>query len=368
MRLFLILFLVLISFVSLAQAADPRLSPPDQYFVARIMNIEPGRTEIFMDMDIRYQAMTLKISSGDESGKMITIEEEDRFSQAKSLAPKVGDLVTVRKSFSLDGTFRYEVDDRYRLRSLFFIGLLFFALVLWFGRIRGVGSIFGLLASIAVLYWFIVPRLIAGDNPITTTLIGALIIALLSMFLAHGFNRQTSIALVSTLVTLILSVTIAWFFTRTTALFGFGTESAFYLTSNVSGNFNFQGLLLGGIIIGMLGVLDDVTTTQTATVAEIKHADPSLPRHELYRRGLRVGREHIASLVNTLALAYAGAALPLFLLFKLNDSQPAWVIMNSELIVEEIVRTLSGSVALILAVPIATWIASRWIRRTDKLS
>ncbi len=367
-RLSLLLLLALGLVPCLTFAATTPLFPPDQYFVARITKIEQGRTEHVLDHDIHYQNLTLQITGGPDSGKTITIEDEDRFSDARGQAPKIGDLVTVRKSFNRDGSFMYSVDDQYRLNALLWIALVFFALVIFFGRLRGIGAILGLAASIAVLYWFVVPRLLAGDNPIFITLVGALVIAIVSMFLAHGFNRQTSIALVSTLITLVVSVVIAGIFTRTAVLFGLGSEAAFFLTSNVGAGFNFQGLLLGGIIIGMLGVLDDVTTAQTATIAEIRHANPALARHELYKRGLRVGREHIASLVNTLVLAYAGAALPLFLLFTANQSQPFWVTLNSEPIAEEIVRTLAGSVALVLAVPISTWLAAWWLSRKNLTS
>jgi uncharacterized membrane protein len=125
---------------------------------------------------------------------------------------------------------------------------------------------------------------------------------------------------------------------------------------------NLRGLLLGGIVIGALGVLDDITTTQTAAINEIKRANPRMTRAQLYRSGLSIGREHIASLVNTLALAYAGASLPLLLLFWSDANAPWWVILNSESLVEEIVRTLVGSMTLTLAVPISTWFACKLLK------
>jgi hypothetical protein len=184
--------------------------------------------------------------------------------------------------------------------------------------------------------------------------------------LMHPFpnaNHRTSIALASTLLALGFSVGLAAAFVRLASLFGTGSEAAFYLQYGGYQMLNLRGLLLGGIIVGTLGVLDDITTAQVATVEEISIADPRLSFAELYRRGLSVGREHIASLVNTLALAYAGASLPLFLIFSINKVQPIWVILNGEPVAEEFVRTLVGSSGLIIAVPISTWLAAYFFSR-----
>jgi uncharacterized membrane protein len=162
---------------------------------------------------------------------------------------------------------------------------------------------------------------------------------------------------VGTLITLGISVFVAVKIVSWTHLFGTGSEDALLLQS-LSGNVNLRGLLLGGMILGLLGVLDDVTTGQAAIVEELRDANPALSVKELYRRGLSVGREHITSLINTLFLAYTGATLPLFLLFTLNQGQPFWMIVNSEQISDEIVRTVVGSSCLILAVPITTLLAA----------
>lgn len=194
------------------------------------------------------------------------------------------------------------------------------------------------------------------------SMIGALVIALFSIYLAHGLNRRTTIALISTLLTLGIASGLAILFVKAGKLFGLGSEEAFYIQQLGSlADLNLQGLLLGGIILGALGVLDDITTAQTAAVYEIKRANSALTVRELYNRGISVGREHISSLVNTLFLAYAGASLPLFLFFTVGGStQPLWVTLNSEFIAEEVVRTLVGSIALMLAVPITTFLAANY--------
>jgi uncharacterized membrane protein len=144
-----------------------------------------------------------------------------------------------------------------------------------------------------------------------------------------------------------------------TFLTGLGSEDAASLLYGQTGSINFQGLLLGGIIIGSLGVLNDITIGLSASMYELALANPKYTFKELFASGLRIGSEHIAALVNTLALAYAGAGLPIFIFIVLNPShQPVWMILNSELLAEEIVRTLAGSIGLILAVPLTAVFAA----------
>ncbi len=171
-------------------------------------------------------------------------------------------------------------------------------------------------------------------------------------------NKRSGIALGSTLITLVGAVIFSVVAVMLAKLSGSGTEEAIYLQIGSLPSLNLQGLLLGGMIIGTLGVLDDVTTAQVAAVEEIGIADVSLTRKELYKRGLRVGREHIASLVNTLALAYAGASFPLFLLFALEGGPPLWVVLNAEYVMEEVVRAIVGGASLVIAVPISTFAAA----------
>lgn len=244
---------------------------------------------------------------------------------------------------------------------------LFFGLAVLFSRRRGVTAILGLGITALILARFIVPAIIGGSNPLVVSLVGALAIAFSSIYLAHGFNLRTSIAVGSTLLTLVIAWVMAIVFVSLANLFGLGSEEAFYLQLAPVEQLNLRGLLLGGIILGALGVLDDITTAQAAAVDELRKANPALPVQELYRRGLSVGTEHITSLVNTLFLAYAGASLPLFILFTIYNETPVWVALNSEFVAEEIVRTLVGSVALILAVPITTVAAAIILSRRGRV-
>lgn len=213
--------------------------------------------------------------------------------------------------------------------------------------------------SIGVLLVFVIPSIIAGANPLLISLIGSALIACTALYLAHGFNRRTTLALLSTILTLVLSIVLAVVFVHLGKLFGMGSEEARFIQTGLSQAIDLRGLLLGGIIIGALGVLDDITTAQTAAIDELSKANHTLGFSELFASGTSIGREHIASLINTLALAYIGASLPMFVLFFVNDETPWWVILNSEFVAEEVVRTLVGSATLLLAVPISTYIAAK---------
>ncbi|KKW30158.1 MAG: hypothetical protein UY72_C0020G0002 [Candidatus Uhrbacteria bacterium GW2011_GWD2_52_7] len=274
----------------------------------------------------------------------------------------VGDQVIVTLQTYGDTT-SYVVTDLLRLPDVGLVIFCFIAIACWFGRRHGAMALVGLAVSAAILVFGISPAILAGYNALLVSTLGGALILVASLLIAHGVNRRTLVALVSTLVTLGIAVVAAIAAVDLIGLSGAGTEEAIYLHVGAVAGLRLRDVLLGGMIIGALGVLDDVTTAQSAAVEEIAKADASLSAGELYRRGLSIGREHIASLVNTLALAYAGASFPLFILLTMKDGPPWWVVLNSEAITEEVVRALVGGAALILAVPIATLIAPRVFAR-----
>ncbi|MCX6779901.1 MAG: YibE/F family protein, partial [Candidatus Magasanikbacteria bacterium] len=251
----------------------------------------------------------------------------------------------------------YYIVDKYRLPSLGYLTLVFFALAIYFGGRRGVTAILGLVFSILIIFYFIIPHILNGGDPLKVCLVGSFAIVLVSLYLSHGFNKRTSIAVVSSIFALALAVGVDFIFVHFAKLSGAGTEEAFYLQFG-SAALNLRGILLGGIILGVLGVLDDVTTGQAAAVEEIHLANSNLKFTDLYTRGLSVGREHITSLVNTLVLAYVGASFPLLLLYNSQKLQPVWIVVNSNFMAEEIVRTLVGSAVLVVAVPLTTFLAA----------
>lgn len=355
--------LVVLAAVSVPSAyAQVDEIPPEEFYRAKVTDIiSEGQEEVSPGIIEEYQSVEAEILNGKEKDKRVLIDHRGIFSIDQFQKVKVGDVVVLTKVFSIQSGERYQIIDKYRLGALIWIVAVFFGLAIYFGRLKGFTSILGLAFSIGILGWFIVPRIARGESPLAVTLVGSLIIVFVSLYVAHGLSRRTTIALGSTIATLALSVAMAVVAVKFAQLFGRGAEEAFFLSGSEFGTINLEGLLLGGIIIGTLGVLDDITTAQTAVVDELRRANPSLTTGELFKRGILVGREHIASLINTLVLAYAGASMPLFLLFHANKSQPLWMIINSEFIAEEIVRTLIGSAALVLAVPIATILAARFL-------
>ena len=314
----------------------------------------------------RYQNFKVKILSGTEKGAEVDAKNLNSTSITNKIKNHdIGEKIIISKTYFIDGSVNYNYVDTYRIPALIAIFAIFVVLVLIFGRLKGFGSLVGLSFSICVLGFFIVPNITKGSNPLLITIIGSLIIIGVSLYLAHGFNHRTNLSMLSTLITLSISIGLATVFVRMATLFGMGSEDAFFLETTHFGNINLQGLLLAGIIIGTLGILDDITTAQTAVVGELRFANPNLNKQELYKRTLVVGKEHISSLVNTLFLAYAGVSLPLFLLFSAYQNTPIWYTINSQFIAEEIVRTLVGSISLILAVPISTYIAAHFLSKRD---
>jgi uncharacterized membrane protein len=269
---------------------------------------------------------------------------------------EVGDRVIIGKS-NIAGEESYYISDVYRLNALIWIGVLFLVITISLIGRRGWYAIGGLVVSYLIIVYYLIPQVLGGSPPLTTAFIAALLISSVSLFLAHGLYLRTTIAFLSTLITIGIALVLSYAVVVSTRLSGLGTEEAFYLQYVGDAQIDIRGLLLGGILIGTLGVLDDITTAQAAAVEEIHRANHTLGFTELYRRGISVGKEHIISLVNTLVLAYTGAALPLILLFTVYP-QPIWVTLNNEIVVEEIVRMLIGSIALVLSVPFTTMLAA----------
>lgn len=278
---------------------------------------------------------------------------------------KVGDNLIVSEGFNGEKKV-YNVIGFYRINSLILIILVFFILTILIAGFKGLMAFVGLLLSILGIAWWLVPSIIGGFSPFLACILMAIFLAFVNLYLAHGVKTRTSIALVSVLLTLAISAFLAPISTNLVKLFGVASDEAFYLQAWEGGKLDLQGLFLGGIIIGTLGVLDDVATAQAATVEEIAKANPNLTLWNLYKSGMSVGREHILSMINTLALAYVGVSLPMILSFVIVKGQPWWAILSSDLITEEIVRTLVGSICLIIAVPICNFLAASVFCKNSK--
>lgn len=290
-------------------------------------------------------------------GERVPLEFPDESGQPDLAS---GDVVYLSVVNLEGGAVDYQYADHDRGLVLVALGLVFAAAVVALGRLRGVAALLGLVLSIAVLLWFILPAIISGEDAVLVALVGGGAIALISLYLAHGYNPLTHVAALGAFSALVLTTALSWLVLAVANFSGVATEEAFFLLALPDVDLN--GLLLAGIVLGAIGALDDVTVTQASAVWEVHGANPSLDSAELYASGLRVGRDHIVSTVNTLLLAYAGASLPLLILFTLAGQSLGFV-ASSEIVAVEIVRTLVGSTGLVAAVPVTTWLSSRVVKR-----
>lgn len=339
-----------------ALPVSAQTAPESAFGTARVTSIVREYDDAFAGMTRRVQEVQLVIESGPAKGRTVVIENGVVGDRADMILSP-GDRLVVEQIIGEDGSMEIQWRERYRLPQVLWLCLGFVLLALLLGRKTGAMSLLGLCVSIGIIAFVLVPRIAQGDDPLLVSLLCSGAIVCSSLYLAHGFTRRTTVALLSTLVTLTLSVALALLAVHLAGLFGMGSEESLYLQVGTMMTVNLRGLLLGSIVIGCLGVLDDITTAQTAVVDELKKANASMTDTALMTSAMSVGREHIASLINTLALAYAGASLPLLLLFHTQDPYPLWLILNGEAIAEELIRTLVGSATLLLAVPISTAIA-----------
>jgi len=297
--------------------------------------------------------VTVIIDEGEFAGETFAFPEFNL--RVDAIAPdlSMGDAVIAGYEPSTDFWF---YADRDRRPSLVMLALIFAVIVIGLGRLRGLAALAGMALTLVVLIAFVAPAVLDGRDPLLVAVVAALAIAFVSLYLTHGFNPTTTVALAGTILSLGLTLALTTAFFAAARFTGLATEEALLLPF-ITGDLDLTGLLLGGAVLGTLGALDDVTVTQVATVAELHHRSPSLTRSDLMTSGIRVGRDHIASTVNTLLLAYAGASMPLLLLFAVSE-QGLDKIANAELIALEIVRTLCGSIGLVAAVPVTTLLAA----------
>ncbi|MEU8205597.1 YibE/F family protein [Streptosporangium sp. NPDC049046] len=301
----------------------------------------------------------VELTSGPEAGHFVTSGlPSGPGSQRFAAGDDVILVHTPGGDGELDGELEvppYQISDHDRSSPLWLAGAAFAAAVIAFGRWRGVMALIGLAVTFVLLLLFVIPAILTGQQPLLVAIVGAAAIMLAVLYLTHGFTVPTSMAVVGTLVSLSLTGVLSYAAIGLAQLNGITDESSFYL--DVSYRINTEGLLLASIIIGSLGVLDDVTVTQAATVTELAHANPGYTFAQLYRAAARVGRAHIASVINTIILAYAGASLPLLLLVSVGD-QPIGEVVTNPVIATEIVRSVVGTLGLIAAVPITTALAA----------
>ena len=325
---------------------------------ARVEALDPVCLREGEDADVACTTVGAELRSGQNKGERVTFELPDG---ATPLPLEPGDKIVVAQAQDAPTGQQYYFTDKDRSVPLLLLAAFFALAVIALGRARGMAALAGFALSLTILTVFILPALLEGKNPLAVCIVGAAAVTLVGLYVAHGVTVKTTTALLGTLCSLLITAFLAWIFVKAGSFSGLSSEEATFLDISAS-QIDLRGLLLGGIIIGALGVLDDVTITQTSAVWELREANPRLGAVDLYRSALRIGRDHIASTVNTLVLAYAGASLPLLILFSVGGVGIGDV-LNGEVVAEEVVRTLVGSIGLVASVPITTALAAAIVTR-----
>lgn len=354
MKIFIFLTLLFIPLFGIAQEVHQELQETVRAEVVEILS-ESQREIIGTDTEALVQKVRVRIKEGEKEGDEVTFEND-------LMKLEEGDSIYVNRLVSIDGIEYYSFKDADRRLPLIALALLFIGVLYIFTGIKGSRALLSLALSIVIILFVLVPLLLNGYSPVLVSVAVAGPILALTLFLTHGIRSQTVIALCGTFGAVIVTGILATLWVKLTYLTGLSSDAAIYLNFSTQGSLDFGGILLGSIIIGILGVLDDVSITQASVVAELNRANHQLSFRELYVRALRVGRDHIGSLVNTLSLAYVGVSLPLILL--LAQAQSDLILsLNQEMVAVEIIRIIIGSIGLILAVPLTTVIAAWWYAR-----
>lgn len=297
---------------------------------------------------------TVRVLDGIDAGRTVQVElPPDVVASGVHLGT---DLVLTRSPGSNGGGVNYQFEDFGRQTPLLVLALAFVLVVGLVARWRGLAALLSLGFAFVILLKFMLPALLAGESPTWVSLVGSAAIMFVVLYLAHGFSVRTTTALVGTLFGLALVAGLGAVAVAVAHLSGFGSEETIYL-QQFDPTLNFSGLVVAGVVVAGLGVLNDVTVTQASAVWEMSEASPHIGPGALFARGMAIGRDHIASTVYTIVFAYAGAALPLLLLFNLSG-RPFGSLITGSAVSEELIRILVGAIALVLAVPVTTAVAA----------
>jgi uncharacterized membrane protein len=348
---------------SASESVQPTVLAEDETLTARVVEVlEEGIVDLDVAGPHPYQRLLLCIERGSLSGQEVVVEHGTFTTITEERLLHPGDRVYLERVGD-----RLYISDYVRTVPLFWILALFMGMVALVGRGKGLRSLVGTLFSLLVIFAFVVPQILAGRDPVTVSITGSIVMLTVSTYLVYGWNPKAHAAIAGIMLSLVLTGVLAWLLVEWARLTGMGTEESMYLMMELGPGVRLRGVVLAGIIIGSLGVLDDICVGQASAVFELIKVDRDLDWMALFRHSLNIGRDHIAATVNTLLLAYMGASLPLMLAFTIYQ-EPFLQRINREPIAEEIVRTLVGSIGLILAVPITGLIAgllARWMVRRE---
>jgi len=336
------------------QAADVQLPPGTTYPEGRVVSVKSGDCSADAgSQPLQCATAVVEVLDGEGKGDFQQIELSP---DVVAAGVKKGDVFVLTRDAGAEGGAGYAFSDYARGTPIVVLAIAFAVVVGVVARWRGLASLLGLGFAFFMLFRFILPGLLADESPTLVSLVGTSAIMFVVLYLAHGFSARTTTALVGTLFGLTLVAVLGSVAVSAARLTGLTSEETVTL-QGYDPTLNFSGMVLAGVVVAGLGVLNDVTITQASAVWQLREVSPGLTWRQLYSRGMAVGRDHIASTVYTIVFAYAGAALPLLLIFELY-TRPVSVSLFSSAVAEEVIRTLVGAIALVLAVPLTTVIGA----------
>jgi len=327
--------------------------------------IEEGQIDLGGKLQT-YQIARVNILEGEYAGVLMEIDYGKRQIRSDDYLLKAGDRIMVSINKRPDNVINAYFVDFIRTTPIFWLTAIFAIAIILISRWKGARAILSMAFSLYIIIGYIIPHILMGEDPLRVSIVGSILLLAVSLYLTYGWTLKTHAAVISMALALLLTGALSGIFVAFAKLNGTGDENAMFLIQLIEAQINLRGLLLGGMIIGALGVLDDLVTTQASAVFELHHANPSLGFRGLYNSAMRIGQDHVAATVNTLVLAYAGASLPMLLMFSLGRGDYGDLV-NFSFIAEEIVRTLVGSLGLIAAVPLTTAIAIFLAQRAESL-
>jgi uncharacterized membrane protein len=327
--------------------------------------IEEGEVDLGGKIQ-RYQVARVELLEGDYKGIVMEMDYGKRQVISNNVYLEPSDEILVTIGSRPDGLLTVYFADFVRVNSILWLTAIFAITIVLISRWKGLRSLLSMVFSLAIIIGYIIPHILAGDDPLRVSISGSVILLAVTLYVTYGWNLKTHAAVLSMIIVLLITGILAALSVLVTRLSGSGDENALFLMQMLNTQINLRGLLLGGMIIGALGVLDDLVTTQASAVFELHHANQLFGFRQLFRSAMRIGQDHVAATVNTLVLAYAGASLPMLLMFSLGRGDYSKLV-NFEFVAEEIVRTLVGSLGLIAAVPLTTVIAILFALRADLL-
>jgi uncharacterized membrane protein len=365
------LFLILFSIIFLSPFFVSQLKAEEgssQIFKARVSRILEEKTLIRPNGEkIVQQNLELFILEGEERGKLVQFFGIDKIDVVANNYYKEGDKVFVMKAINSDESYNYYIVGYVRSNALWYLLISFLIILFLIGGKKGLRAIISLVISLLIILKILVPLVLQGINPLLISLPVSFLILFILIYFTEGWNRRSHLAVISIAISLIITALLAYLFSHLARLTGASNDEVIYLIEASKFAINFKGLLLSAIIIGALGVIDDMAVGQISSVEQIKSANPKLSIKKVYELGLKVGRSHLSAITNTLFLAYVSTALPLILIFSLGQ-EPFLTfsqIINNEEVATEIVRTLVGVIGVFLVMPISTYLAAVFIKTKE---